>query len=347
MRHLLFLSFIALLISCEGFHDVPPADYSFGGGVYIVNEGNFNNGNGSISFYSYDSLKVFNDLFSTANGRPLGDVPNSMTVNGDKGYIVVNNSGKIEIVDMKTLKSAGTISGLNSPRNMTVINGSKGYITSLYSDSLTIVDLSNNAISGYINMGGTTESIAVAGNMAYVTNWVGGNTIRVISTLNNKVIDTITVGSEPESLVFDKNMKLWVLCPGSWRRDTYAELDIVDIHTRTVEKKYLFPSLQNSPSCLKIDAAGQTLYYINKGVWKMDIGSESLPPQPLIQEPVNSYFYKIAVNPINSDVFVTDAGDFMQSGYVSIYKNNGDLFSRNKAGIIPGSMAFHLSINPL
>jgi YVTN family beta-propeller protein len=346
MRYLIILSFIAFLTSCESFQDLPPANYSFGGGVYIVNEGNFNRGNGSVSFYSYDSLKIFNDLFSTANNRPLGDVPNSMAVNSDKGYILVNNSGKIEIVNIKTLKSAGTISGLISPRNMAVINNSKGYVTSLYSDSLTIIDLSNNSISGYIDMGGTTEAIAIAGNLAYVSNWVGGNTVRVISALNNKVIDTISVGSEPESMVIDRNMKLWVLCPGSWRRDTYAELDVIDIHTRKVEKKYQFPSLQNSPSCLKIDALGQTLYYINKGVWKMDISSEALPVQPLIAETNNSYFYKIAINPVNSDILVTDAGDFMQPGYVSVYKNDGVLFSRNRAGIIPGSMAFHLTINP-
>src|SRR5664280_2719855 len=61
--------------------------YSFGGGVFIVDEGNFRSGNGSLSFYSYDSSKIFNDVFSSANNRPLGDVPNSMAIKGDQAYI--------------------------------------------------------------------------------------------------------------------------------------------------------------------------------------------------------------------------------------------------------------------
>jgi hypothetical protein len=35
--------------------------YSKGKGLFIVNEGNFGNGNGSISFFSLDSLKILND----------------------------------------------------------------------------------------------------------------------------------------------------------------------------------------------------------------------------------------------------------------------------------------------
>jgi YVTN family beta-propeller protein len=326
-------------------NDLPPVNYYFGGGVYVVNEGNFNKGNGSLSLFSYDSLKIFNNLFTSTNNRPLGDVPNSMTVNSDKAYIIVNNSGKIEVINIQTLKSTGVITGLKSPRNMAVFNGNKAYVTSLYSDSLTIVDLNTNAISGYINLEGTSEAIIIAGSNAYVSNWVGGKTVKVISTLTNKVVNTITVGSEPESMVIDKYNRLWVLCPGGWQRNTNAELDVINLKTGLVENKYLFPALQNSPSCLKIDALGQTLYYIDNGVWKMDVNASSLPVQPLIPQSNNAYFYKIAVNPVNSDILVTDAGDFTHDGFLSVYKNDGTPFYRNSAGIIPGSMAFHLSIN--
>ena len=76
----------SLLGSCaQQTPDLSLTQYSFGGGVFILNEGNFGRGNGSLSFYSYDSVKIFNDLFYSVNGFPLGDVPNSMVISGGKG----------------------------------------------------------------------------------------------------------------------------------------------------------------------------------------------------------------------------------------------------------------------
>ncbi len=109
---LLFLTVITSCDTAEKFSD--PADNKFlrSRGIFIVNEGNFMSGNGSVSFYSTDSVKIFNDLFFLTNNRPLGDVPNSVTLFRDKAFIVVNNSGKIEITEAGTLKSIATIKGL-------------------------------------------------------------------------------------------------------------------------------------------------------------------------------------------------------------------------------------------
>lgn len=336
--------FVSVLISCNKIPDVPIANYSFGGGVFILNEGNFRAGNGSLSFYSYDSLDIYNDLFYSVNGRHLGDIPNSMIIYQDKAYIVVNNSGKIEVIEQTTLKSKATITGLNSPRNIAIINDYKAYVSSIYSDSVTIINLSNNSISGYINLRRSSEAIIVAGNNAYISNWFGGNEIMVINTINNQVIDSIEVGKEPESMVLDANKKLWVLCNGGWARQNFAELDEININTNNIEKKYVFPTLQNSPTSLIIDGFGVTLYYLDKGVREMNINSDGLPSVPLIPESA-SYFYKIAINPINSDIFITDAVDFVQRGYVLIYKNSGQFVSKQKADIIPGSMCFKLRID--
>jgi DNA-binding beta-propeller fold protein YncE len=339
-----FIKFIFLFILSVSCTKKPPfhqQNYTLGGGVFILNEGNFRGGNGSLSFYSYDSLKIYNDLFYSVNGRPLGDVPNSMIIKEDKAYIVVNNSGKIEVIDQSTLESKAIISRLVSPRNIAIVNNGKAYVSSLYSDSVSIIDLSNNSISGYINLRRSSEAIIVAGNRAFISNWLGGKEIMVINTLNNQVVDSIEVGNEPESMVLDRNGTLWVLCNGGWTRENFAKLVAINIATDQVQQEYVFPTKQASPSCLKIDSFGQTLYYLDNGVRQMDINLGKLPPTVLIPQSGAS-FYKIALNPANGDIFITDAVDYVQQGYLLRYKNDGTFVSKERADIIPGSMCFKI-----
>jgi YVTN family beta-propeller protein len=335
---------ILLVVSCKKPSQNHDKNYKLGGGVFILNEGNFRSGNGSLSFYSYDSSKIYNDIFSTVNNRPLGDVPFSMTINEDNGYIVVNNSNKIEVIDPVTLVSKKTITGLKSPRYLTPVNTSTAYVSSLYSDSITIIDLSSNSISGYINIRRTSETMFIGNNKAYVANWAGGHEIMVINTLTNKVADSIQVGNEPESMVLDRNLFLWVLCSGTYAGTDYAKLDKIDIFTNKVVNEYTFPTLQASPTCLQINSLGSTLYYLDNGVKAMEITLGRLPLSALIADP-NSSFYKIGVNPVNGDIIVSDAVDYSSKGYVLIHMADGTLLSKEKADIIPAAMCFKLRVN--
>jgi DNA-binding beta-propeller fold protein YncE len=340
---LILICFLASIVSCKKTPDYNADDYPLGGGIFILNEGNFLGGNGSLSFYSYDSLKIYNDLFQSINSRPLGDVPFSMAIREDKGYIVVNNSGKIEVINSTTFESTATINNLISPRNIAFINSSKAYVSSLYSDSVAVIDLFNNSISGYINLRRTSEAIVVAGNNAYISNWAGGNEIMVINTLDNTVVDSIEVGIEPESMVIDRNTRLWVLCTGGWSGTEAAKLVQIDISTNSVLNTLTFPIDQSIPSSLTIDSYKQNLYFLDGGVKQMDIALDRLPNIPIIAE-TGATFYKLAVNPSNGDIFVTDAVDYAQKGYVMIYKNDGTFISKERADIIPGSMCFKLRL---
>jgi YVTN family beta-propeller protein len=345
MKNLIKTIFLALLVvSCNKNASLPPSNVTIGGGVLIVNEGKFRAGNGSLSYYSYDSSKVYNDLFSSVNNRPLGDIPYSISTKGIKAYIVVNNSGKIEVVNQNSLVSETTITGLISPRIMAMINDNKAYVSSLYSDSLAIIDLMSNSISGYINLGRTSEAIALIGNKAYISNWSSGNQVMVVNTSTDKVIDSIKVGSEPESMVIDRYGRLWVLCDGGWMQQNFPELDLIDTNSDEVINTFLFPSKSESPSCLKIDGLGQTMYFLDNGVRQMDINAQYLPAGSFISES-GGHFYKIAINAINSDIFISDAGDYVQPGYLILYKNTPEFVSKSRVGIIPGAMCFILKIN--
>jgi YVTN family beta-propeller protein len=338
-KNLILILILISSISCTKKSDNGTDKFVAGSGVYIVNEGNFMGGNGSLSFYSYDNGLISNDIFEIINGRPLGDVPNSMSISGEKAYIVVNNSGKIEVANKNTMASVATITGLISPRNFALISSTTAYVSSIYSDSVAVIDLSENTISGYINIRRSSESIIVHGNKAFVSNWVGGKEIMVIDILTNKVTDSIQVGIEPESMAIDRNNMLWVLCNGGWERNNFAELDQINTATNRVEKRLVFSSKLSSPTCLAVNGAGDALFYLDNGVNKVNLAFPILPSSPLIPQ-TDHIFYKIGIDPVNNYILVTDAADYQQKGYVLIYMPDGSLFTSDNAGIIPGAMCF-------
>jgi YVTN family beta-propeller protein len=336
---------LLVIMMCSCSKEINPVvegtgnSYLSGQGVFILNEGNYRAGNGSLSFFSYDSLKIYNHVFFDVNQRPLGDIPYSMSFHDGKAYIIVNNSGKIEIVNSKNLVSIATIDGIISPRFISFINDSKGYVTSLYSDSVAILNLSANSVSGHINLKKTSESIVVVHSEAYVANWTGGNKIMVINTVNDQVIDSIEVGWEPETMVIDKNETLWVLCNGGWKREHFAELVGIDTRTNTIVKRFTFPSIDDSPVCLQIDGKGEILFFIMNGVRQMNINAIQLPSEVFIPDGGYS-FYKMGVDPVNNEIFVTDAADYVQKGNLLRYSKDGVLLSQMQSDIIPGGIFF-------
>ena len=70
-----------------------------GHGLFITNEGNFQYGNATLSFYDTQTRKIDNEVFFRANDQKLGDVAQSMTMYGGLGWIVVNNSHVIFAID--------------------------------------------------------------------------------------------------------------------------------------------------------------------------------------------------------------------------------------------------------
>lgn len=342
IKFILGLFIVVLVFGCEeGGPIKADSDKVFlkGNGVFIINEGNYTWGNGSLSFYSTDSAKIFNDIFSGINNRPLGDVPNSMTIYEDNSYIVVNNSGKIEVVDSKTLISSATIASLNSPRVFKAVNSEKAYVTSLYSDSVAIIDLGTNSIAGYINLRRSSEAIEILENKAFISNWSGGKEIMVVNTITNRVSDSILVAVEPESMVIDKNGKLWVLCTGGYFNKKFPELIRINTSSNEIELRFLFSDRYAFPSNLQINGTKDILFWLDNGVRKMPINGNLFSASVFIQQK-RGYFYKMGIDPVTDEVFVTDAMDYMQKGKVFRYNSEGAVIDSVIAEIIPSSLCF-------
>lgn len=339
-----------LLLSCSkdkefGEVNTENTDYIYGKGVFIVNEGNYTNGNGSVSFYNFYTNKIYNGIFDAANKRPLGDVPVSMEIMNGLLYIVVNNSGKIEVVNPDDFKWIKTITGLSSPRFIMPVSSKKAYISDLRSAYISVLDLQTNSITKKIYCGKSTDRMLKYNNRVFVCNWseyyvkVPNNTVQVIDCDNDLLIDSVKVGKEPNSMVVDKQNRLWVLSSGGYNNEEIPELNCINISNLQPEKKILFASKYLSPASLCTNQTKDSLWYISNNIYCMSINDNQLPATPIINKQ-HRMFYSMEVSAPNSELYVSDAIDYNQNGYIYRFTSNGSVIDSLHAGIIPGYFCF-------
>lgn len=318
-----------------------------GKGLFITNEGNFMYGNASLSYYDPETLRVENEVFVRANGFKLGDVAQSMTLHKGLGWVVVNNSGVVFAIDPDTFREVGRITGFTSPRYIHFLSDEKAYVTQIWDPRICIVNPKTYRITGYIETdmdyeSGSTEQMVQYGKYVFTNCWSYQNRILKIDTETDRVVDELVVGIQPTSLVLDRHDKLWVITDGGYQGSPYGyeapALYRIDAETFSVEKQFRF-QLGDSPSEVQINGTRDSLYWIDKSVWCMDVGADQLPVKPLIAYQDTRY-YGLTVNPVNSDVYVADAIDYVQGGVIYRYSARGELLDRFGVGISPGAFCW-------
>lgn len=352
-NHLCILIYICssfLFYSCEDENQTPETPPEVLSGIFVVNEGAYTQGNGSISFISYDSAYFNSDIYFSANTSPLGDVVQSMSVYQRSGYICVNNSQKLVVVDMTDFRKKATIS-IGSPRYFTGYS-SKGYVSDWSDNTVKVINLNTNSIIRTIPCGNGPEQMLGYSQNMFVCNGGGfsiDSTITVIDVQSLTVKDTITTGINPSSVVMDANNKIWVLCSGTTGPDYLpgtaddigGKLLQIDPLSFTILKSFDFAQSEH-PIKLQLDASGQTLYYLNGNsgytgsVTKMQISANQLPTSPLI----NRQFYGLGIRTDNDDIYC-GVPSFSTNSHIHHYKNDGTLIDSTAVGIGPNAFVFY------
>lgn len=319
-----------------------------GDGLFITNEGNFQYGNASLSYYDPATNEVQNEVFFRANGMKLGDVAQSMSIYDNKGWIVVNNSHVIFTIDLNTFKEVGRITNLTSPRYIHFISPQKAYVTQIWDNRIFIVNPSTYTITGYITVpdmtmeSGSTEQMVQYGKYVYCNCWSYQNRIIKIDTETDQVVDQLTVGIQPTSLVLDRYNKMWTITDGGYEGSPYGHeapsLYCIDAETFTIEKQFKF-KFGDWPSEVQLNGTGDLLYWINKDIWCMDVTANRLPVRPFLKYK-NTLYYGLTVNPHNGEVYVADAIDYQQQGMIYRYSTEGKLLDEFYVGIIPGAFCW-------
>jgi len=319
--------------------DITVLPDSVSGGVFIVNEGNYMQGNAELSFIN-SGLKIrLDDVFKTANNRNLGDVFQSMNIINDKAYLVINNSGKIEIINPKNFKSIGIITGLHSPRYLTKISNNKAYVSDLYDNNIFVIDLQSNKIIKKIPVKGWVEEMLSLNGNTYITN-VRSNKILVIDEFTDEIIDSIVTPFAPKNILKDSNNRIWVLCGDINAIDNEHFIIQLDVLNKKIAKKLLINTPNTAANRLRINKDGNTLFWIDEGVFKMNINDTLLPTNPIINKE-NKLFYGLGIDPKYNEIYVSDAKDFNANSVVYRYDFSGQLLGKFTTGKITGDFYFY------
>lgn len=327
-------------------------------GLYILNEGNMGSNKASLDFFNYETGVFSKNYYAEQNPNvvnSLGDVGNDVAVYQDKLFAVINLSNYVEVMDAKTAKHIGEI----KVQNCRYINFHKGYayITS-YGGAVgqskpgyvVKVDVNTLQIMGTVNVGLQPDQLEVVGDKMYVANSGGysypniENTVSVIDLNSFSEVKKIPVALNLSKIKKDDNGKLWVSSRGDYA-DIPPKIYVLDPQTDTIIKEITEPISDFS-------FVENRMYYF--GYVYTSGGTESsygIINTDTFEKISNNFIkngvendivipYGITVNPLNGDVFIADAKDYVSNGELFCFTKFGELKWKVTTGDIPGHFAF-------
>lgn len=358
MNVMFSIAFMSMLfISCSKNDDIPePVDPNVKVRAYVSCEGNFTKGTASLNALMEDGT-VQTDIFRNANKRPLGDVAQSFSIIDEKIFITLNNSEKIEVVNESDYKSVATIlypERTISPQYIMPIDDHRAVVSDLWNAFLWVIDTKEYKVLQEIPVSTfSTKQMVVAEGKLFVT--LAAKKIAVISLSTLEVIKELDIPVVGDSkLLKDKNGLIWALAcgfdddPESVIPRTVTSLNCIDPASLEVVKTVKFPSgytVSKFGGRLDINQAKDKLYLNvihndREGIYSFPIGSEELSADPLfVYSNKVEMLYNMAVSP-EETIFICDALDYRQRGWVYEFDLSGKLLNEFQVGIIPQYILF-------
>lgn len=332
-------------------------------GFYLLNEGNMGMNRASLDLFEYETGVYTRDVFSERNPsitNELGDVGNDLLVYGKKAYATINASNFIEVFDVETGKHLTQIHIPNC--RYLAVNQGKVYVSS-YAGKIEVdpnaeigfvaeIDTLSLTVKRKVQVGYQPEEMVVKGNKLYVANSGGyrkpqyDTTVSVVDLTTFTELKKINVGINLHRMQIDVNGDIYVSSRGN-QEDISANLYVIDTQTDKVKQQ-----LNIAVSNMTIDE--DKLYYyatsyqhstaqetISYGI--LDTQTKQVIRDFIITDGTEKKIlmpYGIAVNPETKEIYMTDAQDYVGTGYIYCFSPEGKLKWKTTAGNIPAHLAF-------
>ncbi|MGI6341688.1 MAG: YncE family protein [Bacteroidales bacterium] len=357
-KHLLKIVLLSLMVftyySCVQEPDNPDDNPITEGKkvLLVLNEGLFNMNNSTITYFNYDDSTAVTDYFAEKNSRGLGDTGNDMKLHGGKIYIAVTTSSLVEIMDAKTGVSLRQIPMFDDtkPRQPRYVccYKDKAFV-SCFDGNVAVIDTLTLQVEQYIKVGANPDGLVAVNDYLFVANSGGLNnpnydsTVSVINLQNYQEIKKITVAINPYIIVPDKYGDLYVVTRGNYGNIPY-QLHIVN--SATLERTHTFADISILNMCINDDndIAYAYSYDFNTGkgnVITFNVRTEQLVSNNFISDNTKiKTLYGIAIDKETGDVYISDAKDFTNTGFVYCFDKDGKQKFNFEAGLNPSKMVF-------
>jgi len=295
-KTLLALLSAAVLVGCNPDKETGPS-LPGSPGVFVLSEGQFGKRDGTVSAFGTSSKALLVDAYGSINNNSmLGDVVQDMGLANGRGYICVNASNAVAVVDAGNFKSITTIGNIRQPRYFTATSASRGYVTSwrgpytaYQPGKVMVLDLNSNKVIDSIAVGRCPEQLLAVNGMLYVPNSYD-NTISVIDAATNKVTATVTVTTGPRTVVADQAGNLWALCAQPYGTTSTPPASLVRFAAGSTTAALTLPFASDAAQQLRISPDKTQLYYNYNGAeYKMSTTATALPTTPFIRRDFSGF----------------------------------------------------------
>ncbi len=323
-------------------------------GIYVGNQGNFSDNNGSVSVY--DPTTGQTDADAVPN---LGGLVQNMLIDDERAFVLLNfddsfstGRGRIDIVDLTTNQRTAQID-INTPRSA-VLDGNTFWVTNLYAMTVTPVDLSNNTLGTPIEVGFNPEGLALSNGNLFVANsgFGSGTTVSMIDLASGSVSNTLDVGCDgPRGLMADDDDEIWIFCTGQTLYDpvtfevigqTNGAAVVLDGATGS-EIARMEMDAQHGGGAIGQDAilvSGRNEVWAVKGaeLLRYDTRTNGLVESITPRIPAGHFIGAVGYNDVNDQLLIGSLADYASAGTVTIADRTGEEIESFTAGIAPSTL---------
>ncbi len=311
-------------------------------GVYVANQGNFGDGNGSVSVYDP----------ATGERQPtaisgLGSIVQGIAIRDTTLLVTANSAGRVDVFSTNGPTQTAQISGVTSPRYAAFDGPSTAYLTDQSfsgPSAVQVLDLTGPQpqVATTIEVSGSPEGLAVSSGRVYAALGAFGDTslVAAIDARQNTLENEIDVGCTARDVAADDTGDVFALCTDA------AEAVILEGATGAIESRLALPDTAETIFGVGNPAAyspGAQELHVATDTNVLRIDTEADTVEATVDVDLSGPPGAVAYDASRQELYVARPAGFTERGTVTIHERDGTQTGSFQAGVAPTYIDFRRS----